>query len=125
MTSKIFYSIAVTAFTLLLHPCASIHLHRELSSWSTGIATWYGDANGAGSEGNSRIKNVFKLACCLNNFSLLHAFLNTRFVGGACGYQYAVDERPFSSMIAAGSPFIYDSGNGCGSCYRVCVTFCD
>ncbi|KAJ9188597.1 hypothetical protein P3X46_003938 [Hevea brasiliensis] len=64
------------------------------SDWAPAGATWYGSPTGAGSD------------------------------GGACGYQNAVDQPPFSSMIAAGGPSLYKSGKGCGALTVVITDEC-
>ncbi|KAM7503476.1 hypothetical protein LguiB_002380 [Lonicera macranthoides] len=65
-------------------------LHRvPVSHWSPATATWYGSAEGDGSD------------------------------GGACGYGSLVDVKPLRARVGAVSPILFKGGEGCGACYKV------
>ncbi|CAL9091008.1 unnamed protein product [Musa textilis] len=57
--------------------------------WHPATATWYGSAEGDGSD------------------------------GGACGYGTLVDVKPLRARVGAVSPVLFKGGEGCGACYKV------
>nr|AUE24168.1 expansin 46 [Saccharum hybrid cultivar] len=57
--------------------------------WRPATATWYGEAEGDGSD------------------------------GGACGYGTLVDVVPMKARVGSVSPVLFKDGEGCGACYKV------
>ncbi|CAL0306198.1 unnamed protein product [Lupinus luteus] len=89
----------VVLYSVFVNPCYGINFNLFNASrifnheqWQTATVTWYGPPDGAGSD------------------------------GGNCGYGDTVEKPPFSKMISAGGPSIFQGGAGCGGCYQVKCT---
>ncbi|KAL6211122.1 hypothetical protein ACLB2K_016350 [Fragaria x ananassa] len=74
------------------HFNSSSQRSRIATNWYYAGATWYGGPDGFGSD------------------------------GGSCGYRDIVSRPPFSSMVTAVGPSLYQSGKECGACFLVKCT---
>ena len=47
------------------------------------------------------------------------------YIGGACGYGFAVANPPLHGMVSAGGPSVFNNGKGCGTCFQVRMNECE
>lgn len=88
--SVLLASWLVCAACLFVCGDASGAAHRVVDpEWHPATATWYGSAEGDGSD------------------------------GGACGYGTLVDVVPMKARVGSVSPVLFKDGEGCGACYKV------
>uniref|UniRef100_N1QQY0 Uncharacterized protein n=1 Tax=Aegilops tauschii TaxID=37682 RepID=N1QQY0_AEGTA len=81
-------SILSAAFLFGVGDAGAVHKVVD-PEWHQATATWYGSAEGDGSD------------------------------GGACGYGTLVDVVPMKARVGAVSPVLFKAGEGCGACYKV------
>ncbi|KAI4980748.1 hypothetical protein ZWY2020_021233 [Hordeum vulgare] len=81
-------SVLFAAFLFGVGETGAVHKVVD-PEWHQATATWYGSAEGDGSD------------------------------GGACGYGTLVDVVPMKARVGAVSPVLFKAGEGCGACYKV------
>uniref|UniRef100_A0A0E0CNY4 Expansin-like EG45 domain-containing protein n=1 Tax=Oryza meridionalis TaxID=40149 RepID=A0A0E0CNY4_9ORYZ len=86
--SVLFVSLLSAAFVFDSGEAGAAHRVVD-PEWHPATATWYGSADGDGSD------------------------------GGACGYGTLVDVVPMKTRVGAVSPVLFKGGEGCGACYKV------
>ncbi|CAA6655666.1 unnamed protein product [Spirodela intermedia] len=92
--------------------------------WVPATATWYGAAEGDGSDGKG-LAPGYPAACFCRHLPSRKT-VNPRGAllceQRACGYGSLVDVRPLRARVGAVSPVLFKDGEGCGACYKVkCV----
>ncbi|CAH9071477.1 unnamed protein product [Cuscuta epithymum] len=89
MDGRGFFAVALVVSSSAFFAAAGSLRHVEDPNWYHAAATWYGSAEGDGSD------------------------------GGACGYGTMVDVQPLRARVGAVSPSLFKEGEGCGACYKV------